>query len=92
MKARNEAKKKNKWLLVNIQRDEEFLSHVLNRSDDYPLPDQSTPPLSSSYYRDVWSDESIQELIQCNFVFWQKQDTSPEGKNFINLYTVSCEY
>ena len=30
--ARKDAKAKNKWLLVNIQREDEFACHTLNRS------------------------------------------------------------
>jgi len=41
------ANSNNKWLLVNIQSDSEFQSHLLNR--------------------DVFGDDSVKELIKCEW-------------------------
>ncbi|CAN0291872.1 unnamed protein product, partial [Ectocarpus fasciculatus] len=49
--ARQAAKQQKKWLLVNIQTEDEFDCHRLNR--------------------DVWKDEMVQNIIECNCVFWQ---------------------
>jgi hypothetical protein len=46
-------------------------------------------PSSLSWGRDVWSEAGIQEVIQCHFIFWQKEDISAEGRSFIRLYTVT---
>ena len=42
------ANQHDKWLLVNIQSDSEFQSHLLNR--------------------DVFSDDSVKELIKCKLL------------------------
>eukprot|EP00929_Paragymnodinium_shiwhaense_P007665 TRINITY_DN111573_c0_g1_i1.p1 TRINITY_DN111573_c0_g1~~TRINITY_DN111573_c0_g1_i1.p1 ORF type:complete len:439 (+),score=115.39 TRINITY_DN111573_c0_g1_i1:178-1494(+) len=36
--------------------------------------------------RDVWSDDTIQELVTGSFVFWQRDDKSKEGEQFISYY------
>lgn len=49
---------------MNIQDNDNFRSHALNR--------------------DVWSDETIHCLIGAEFVFWQRNKTSPEGQQFMS--------
>jgi len=56
------------WVLVNIQKDDEFSSHALNR--------------------DVWRQDSVQEIIKASFVFWQRSFASSQGKEFCHFYKV----
>eukprot|EP00929_Paragymnodinium_shiwhaense_P113721 TRINITY_DN82015_c0_g1_i1.p1 TRINITY_DN82015_c0_g1~~TRINITY_DN82015_c0_g1_i1.p1 ORF type:complete len:511 (-),score=152.93 TRINITY_DN82015_c0_g1_i1:80-1612(-) len=63
------ANEQRKWLLVNIQCSEQFVSHSLNR--------------------DVWRDETISELIDGSFVFWQRDNKATEGETFVNTYKVT---
>lgn len=39
--------------------------------------------------RDTWVDDTIQEILRENFVFWQRGHTSLDGKNYMTLYHVS---
>ena len=66
---RHHAKEANKWMLVNIQREEEFSTHVLNR--------------------DVWSNESVRELLKYGFLFWQKHDTTSSAVDFFQTYKIT---
>lgn len=36
--------------------------------------------------RDVWSDETIKEIIDGSFLFWQRDDKSTEGEQFCQYY------
>ena len=65
---RQKGKKEDKWLLINIQAENVFNSHVLNR--------------------DVWADECIVDMVNCNFIFWQTQDFTEEGKVYAERYHV----
>ncbi len=38
--------------------------------------------------RDIWSDETVKEIIKANFVFSQVYFDSPEGKKLIHYYTI----
>ena len=67
---RQKGKTEDKWLLINIQRESEFKTHVLNR--------------------DVWSDECIQDMIDCHFIFWQHQDCTEEGTVYSERYNVQA--
>eukprot|EP00421_Protoceratium_reticulatum_P067434 CAMPEP_0168412262 /NCGR_PEP_ID=MMETSP0228-20121227/28618_1 /TAXON_ID=133427 /ORGANISM="Protoceratium reticulatum, Strain CCCM 535 (=CCMP 1889)" /LENGTH=184 /DNA_ID=CAMNT_0008426019 /DNA_START=3 /DNA_END=554 /DNA_ORIENTATION=+ len=40
---------------------------------------------SHALNRDVWSDETVRELVCGSFIFWQRDDQSAEGKQF-------CQY
>ncbi|CEM17567.1 unnamed protein product [Vitrella brassicaformis CCMP3155] len=64
--ALEEAKRQDKWVLVNIQKHDEFLSLELNR--------------------DVWSDETVKDIIQSSFIFWQRPSDTAEGQLFIQRY------
>jgi len=59
------AKAEGKWVLVNIQEAELFMSHALNR--------------------DVWSDDTMTELVTGSCLFWQRDNLSAEGDQF-------CQY
>lgn len=61
-----QAKKEEKWILVNIQQAEVFASHQLNR--------------------DVWSDDTIKDIVGGSFLFWQRDDKSTEGEQFCRYY------
>ena len=65
---RHYAKCNNKWILVNIQKEDEFSTHILNR--------------------DVWSDNSVKELLKAVFVFWQKHDTTSSAMDFFQKYRI----
>ena len=39
--------------------------------------------------RDTWVDDTIQEILRENFVFWQRGHTSIDGKNYMTLYHIS---
>eukprot|EP00752_Nemacystus_decipiens_P004966 g4518.t1 len=67
--ARQAAKQQKKWLLVNIQADDEFDCHRLNR--------------------DLWKDEMVQNIIECNCIFWQQPSVSQEAKLYCQRYHAS---
>mmetsp|Transcript_59076 Transcript_59076/g.133611 ORF Transcript_59076/g.133611 Transcript_59076/m.133611 type:complete len:371 (-) Transcript_59076:63-1175(-) len=56
------------WVLVNIQKPDDFSSHILNR--------------------DVWREETIFELLQGSFLFWQRFSETPDGQQFMDFYKV----
>lgn len=58
--------RRNKWLLVNIQRSDIFACLMLNR--------------------DVWADEHVEEVLQANFIFWQRDETTPDGERYKRFY------
>jgi len=66
--ARNMAKETNRWLLVNLQSDDEFACHALNR--------------------DVWRDELCENLVTEGFIFWQSDNTTPDGQTYAQRYDV----
>ena len=66
---RQKGKLEDKWLLINVQKEGEFNSHLLNR--------------------DVWSDECIVDMVKCNFLFWQTQDFTEEGKVYAERYHIN---
>ena len=68
---RQKGKQEDKWLLINVQAENVFNSHILNR--------------------DVWSDECIVDMVNCNFIFWQTQNFSEEGKVYAERYNV-CKF
>lgn len=37
--------------------------------------------------RDVWSDDTIQDIIEGSFIFWQRDDKSTEGVQFCQYYS-----
>eukprot|EP00397_Hematodinium_sp_SG-2012_P039158 GEMP01042714.1.p1 GENE.GEMP01042714.1~~GEMP01042714.1.p1 ORF type:complete len:390 (+),score=95.02 GEMP01042714.1:40-1209(+) len=41
--------------------------------------------------RDVWNDETIQEIISGNFVFWQRDTESVEGMQFCQCYKIDVQ-
>jgi len=62
------ASHQKQFILVNIQKKDEFMSHQLNR--------------------DVWNNDLVQEIVVNNFVFWQRDDLSEQGKQFCQYYNV----
>jgi len=36
--------------------------------------------------RDVWSDDTIKDIVQGTFIFWQRDDKSAEGTQFCSYY------
>ncbi|KAL3099432.1 hypothetical protein niasHS_002887 [Heterodera schachtii] len=66
------AKKKNMWLLVNVQNALEFASAKLNR--------------------DIWSAETVQEIIKANFIFWQVYHDSSDGCRIGAYYSLDNTY
>mmetsp|Transcript_62626 Transcript_62626/g.179635 ORF Transcript_62626/g.179635 Transcript_62626/m.179635 type:complete len:456 (-) Transcript_62626:137-1504(-) len=42
---------------------------------------------SHTLNRDVWSDDTIKEIIQGSFLFWQRDDKSAEGDSFCKLHS-----
>lgn len=40
--------------------------------------------------RDVWSDDTVQSILDSNFLFWQRDDKSAEGNAFCQYY--KCEH
>ncbi len=65
-KCLHRGKEESKFVLVNIQDPNEFMSHTLNR--------------------DVWSNETVEEMLKASFIFWQRDDTHPEGKQFLQYF------
>lgn len=65
----NRGKFERRWVVVNIQCNDSFESHRLNR--------------------DVWRDESVEEILKASFLFWQRQSEHPDGVNFCRLYKIS---
>ena len=51
VQARDAGRVRKKWLIVNLQDSQEFVSQVLNR--------------------DVWSNYTIKDMINKDFIFWQ---------------------
>ena len=41
--------------------------------------------------RDTWVDENVKEIIEANFIFFQRGHTSSDGKTFMNRYHVALE-
>jgi len=41
---------------------------------------------SHTLNRDVWSDETIRDIIDGSFFFWQRDDKSTEGQQFCSYY------
>jgi thioredoxin-related protein len=39
--------------------------------------------------RDTWTDETVQEILRENFVFWQRGHTSLDAKNYSTLYHIN---
>lgn len=67
--AMKQAKESSKWLLVNIQSEEEFASFVLNR--------------------DVWSHKAVREVIMSAYVFFQREKSSAQGKQFAANHNIT---
>lgn len=42
---------------------------------------------SHTLNRDVWSDDTIQDIVTGSFVFWQRDDKSTEGEQFCQYYS-----
>jgi len=47
---------------------------------------QSEVFASHALNRDVWSDDTIKDVIQGSFIFWQRDDKSTEGEQFCQYY------
>lgn len=47
---------------------------------------QSEVFASHTLNRDVWSDETIKDIIEGSFIFWQRDDKSTEGVQFIQYH------
>jgi len=62
------AESSGKLLLVNIQDETQFASHLLNR--------------------DTWANETVKNVIQTHFIFWQQYVSSPQGDKFRQFYKV----
>mmetsp|Transcript_40746 Transcript_40746/g.110182 ORF Transcript_40746/g.110182 Transcript_40746/m.110182 type:complete len:451 (-) Transcript_40746:166-1518(-) len=41
---------------------------------------------SHTLNRDVWSDDTIRDVVQGSFLFWQRDDKSTEGDQFCQFY------
>ncbi|KAF8820845.1 hypothetical protein IE077_004422 [Cardiosporidium cionae] len=68
--ARELACSSQRWLLVNIQRNDNFYCHRLNR--------------------DIWSNESVREVLKSHYVFWQREAENDEAADlFCELYDVT---
>ncbi len=39
--------------------------------------------------RDTWSNESVREFLSPSFIFWQRGNTSQQGKRYMQLYKVN---
>ena len=44
---------------------------------------------SSQLNRDTWTDDTVISIVRCSFVFWQRGNTSLDGKNFMRLHRLS---
>jgi hypothetical protein len=44
---------------------------------------------SQQLNRDTWVDETVQEILRENFVFWQRGHTSQDARTYMSLYQVS---
>merc|ERR1719188_2381565 len=38
--------------------------------------------------RDIWSDETIRDLVLESFLFWQRDDKSTEGEQFCKYHKI----
>lgn len=38
--------------------------------------------------RDFWADESVRDMVQCSFVFWQQMDSTDAGATYSDRYKV----
>ena len=49
------------------------------------------PELFASHMlnRDVWKDETVEEMLGGSFIFWQRDRKSQEGSGFVQLYSVN---
>eukprot|EP00177_Eucheuma_denticulatum_P002743 GFKZ01004935.1.p1 GENE.GFKZ01004935.1~~GFKZ01004935.1.p1 ORF type:complete len:508 (-),score=101.15 GFKZ01004935.1:1358-2857(-) len=36
--------------------------------------------------RDVWADEHVEEVLQAHFIFWQRDETTPDAERFKRFY------
>lgn len=39
--------------------------------------------------RDVWADELVEDVVRSSFVFWYREDKSPDGRFYIERYKVA---
>lgn len=46
---------------------------------------------SHTLNRDVWSDETVTDLVEENFLFWQRDNLSTEGEQFCRTYKCGGE-
>eukprot|EP00923_Selenidium_pygospionis_P048236 GHVN01083065.1.p1 GENE.GHVN01083065.1~~GHVN01083065.1.p1 ORF type:complete len:228 (-),score=28.24 GHVN01083065.1:159-842(-) len=90
MQAQLAAKESNKFVLVNIQKPDEFATHNLNRCVFAWI----LCLLVLGYrvylltFSDVWSNERVQEVIRFSFFFWQRNNGSGEASKFVKLHRI----
>jgi hypothetical protein len=95
--ARSTARVQNKWLLINIQRDDVFESHVLNRDVWKDGLVAVSPWLDGSKggtpeYLMVLTPRALshqQEVIESSFVFWQAPYQAPEAMQYMSRHQVA---
>ncbi len=68
IKARKEAVREEKWLLVNLLHHNEFNCHLMNR--------------------DIWTDETLKQVVSSGYLLWQRGSESAGGKKFMLLYNI----
>ena len=66
--AKRKALSQQKILLVNIQNQNDFASHCLNR--------------------DIWSDETVRQVISCSYIFWVTDINDDLGLEYVRNYNV----
>ncbi|CAG8594662.1 12154_t:CDS:10 [Ambispora leptoticha] len=67
-KTRARARNENKWLMVNIQADNDFSCMGLNR--------------------DLWSNNTVKDVIRAHFYFLQFNINHPEGRRYNSFYPI----
>ncbi|CAD7940332.1 unnamed protein product [Amoebophrya sp. A25] len=60
--------------------EEKFLLVNLQSKDEFA---------SWQLNRDIWNNELVQDLVSQNFVFWQKDNVSDQGKMFASYYKIT---
>lgn len=59
--------------LAKAEQTKQHLLVNIQRKDEFA---------SHQLNRDVWSNDLVGEIVQGNFVFWQRDDLSDQGKTF----------
>jgi hypothetical protein len=85
------------WLLINIQSNDEFASHMLNRDVWYrphtplllPCP---APPCASPLERWVGcrKEESVKSLVRQSFTLWQSDCGTEPARKVCRIYSIAA--